>query len=282
MEHYRGLRLFVTGGSSGIGKAVARLASAWGAHVAVAARGRERLEAALEEIRAVAAGPDQRFAAFPLDVGDREAVEATVPGAIEALGGLDLLVNDAGITHPGHFLEIPDAVFEDLLRVNLLGMVRVTRAVLPHLLAQGSGWIANVASAAGFVGVYGYTGYSASKFGVAGFSECLRQELKPHGIGVTVIFPADTDTPQLEAENRIKPDETRAVAGNIRPRPPEDVARALLAGVAAGRFRVVPGAMNRITWYATRWAPWFVEWITDRDVARVQRTSRGQRAAGPG
>ncbi|MBN1337281.1 MAG: SDR family oxidoreductase [Deltaproteobacteria bacterium] len=282
MEHYRGLRLFVTGGSSGIGKAVARLASSWGAHVAIAARGPKRLTAALEEIRNAASDRDQRFAAFPLDVGDREAVHAIAPRVLESLDGLDLLVNDAGISHPGHVLEIPDAVFETTLRTNYLGVVQVTRAFLPHFLAQKSGWIANVSSAAGFVGIYGYTAYSASKFAVAGFSECLRQELRPHGIGVTVVFPADTDTPQLEAENLIKPEETRAIAGTIRPGSPEAVARALLAGVAAGRFRVVPGFMNRVTWYATRLAPGFVRWITDRDVDRVRRAVRGPNARGSG
>jgi 3-dehydrosphinganine reductase len=158
----------------------------------------------------------------------------------------------------------------------------VTRALLPYLLAQRSGWIANVASAAGFIGIYGYTAYSASKFAVAGFSECLRQELRPHGIGVTVVFPADTDTPQLEEENRIKPDETRAIAGTVRPGTPEAVARALLAGVAAGRFRVVPGFMNRVTWVATRFVPGFVRWLTDGDVVRAQRRGGGRSAERPG
>jgi 3-dehydrosphinganine reductase len=282
MEHYRGRRVFITGGSSGIGKAVARLASSSGAHVAIAARGRERLEVALEEVRAAAEGPHQRFAAIPLDIGDPEAIRDAAPRVIEALGGLDLLVNDAGISHPGHFLDIPDAVFEEVLRVNTLGMIRVTRALLPYLLAQRSGWIANVASAAGFIGIYGYTAYSASKFAVAGFSECLRQELRPHGIGVTVVFPADTDTPQLEEENRIKPDETRAIAGTVRPGTPEAVARALLAGVAAGRFRVVPGFMNRVTWVATRFVPGFVRWLTDGDVVRAQRRGGGRSAERPG
>lgn len=273
-------RVFVTGGSSGIGLATARLLVEAGAHVWIAARGVDRLEAAVAHLRS-RARPGQRVGGVALDVGDGDAVEAAVPGVLEGLGGLDLLVNNAGTARPGYLHELPPAVYEEALRVNLLGAVHVTRAFLPHFMARRSGHVANVASAAGYIGVFGYSAYSASKFGLVGFSECLRQDLLPYGVGVTILYPTDTDTPQLHEEDLVKPAETRAVSGTIRPVPPEVVARALLRGVAARRLHVVPGFMNRLTWTLCRVAPWLVRWITDRDVLRAHRRRLAAVAAPP-
>ena len=268
---YAGKKVFITGGSSGIGKAAAILLAEWGASVAIAARGQERLDEALAEIRARAAGSGQRFAAVSLDVADREQVNGIVPQVIEALDGLDVLVNNAGIAHPATVLNTPDEVFDSMMRVNYFGTVNVTRAFLPHFYAQKSGAICNVASLLGFMGIYGYTAYAASKFTITGFTDCLRQELLDHNIRVSVLFPPDTDTPQLEEENRIKPAETKAIAGAVKVMPPEAVAKILLDGVARGKYHILPGAMSKFTYSMYRHFPSVVRWVIDRDLKKYRK-----------
>lgn len=280
MSEFQGKRVFITGGSSGIGKATATLLAQRGARVAIAARGEERLERAAEAIRRAASSG--RCEALVLDVSDARAVRDAAPQVLDRLGGLDILINNAGLTHPGYIQDIPEDVFESMMRVNYFGTVNVTRAFLPHLVAQRSGHVCNVSSILGYLGIFGYSAYAASKFAVTGFSDCLRQELLPHGVHVTVVFPADTNTPQLHEENRIKPAETRAIAGNVKMLEPEDVARAILAGIASRRYHVVPGLSNKFAYYMYRHAPWVVRLVMDNDLKRHQSRRGDLSADAPG
>jgi 3-dehydrosphinganine reductase len=270
VEAFRGRHALVTGGSSGIGRALALRLVRAGAHVAIVARGEERLRAVQAELGRLAPDPPQRVAALGADVADPEQAEAAVARAAEALGGLDLVVNNAGAALAARFEDTPREAFRRLLEVNFLGTVYVTRAALPHLRAQRRAHVANVASLAGLLAIYGYTAYAPSKYAVTGFSEALRQELRPHGIGVSVCFPPDTDTPQLAEEDRTKPPETRALAGNAAVLSADEVAAALLDGVARGRFWIVPGRRARLVAWAARHVPAVVRAVIDRDVARVR------------
>jgi 3-dehydrosphinganine reductase len=213
----------------------------------IAARDPERLAAAIESLRTDRRDPHQVLEAVRLDVSDPHAVDGGVRQAIEALGGLDVLVNNAGVALAARFLETPLADFERLMQTNYLGMVRVTRAAIPALVPQGSGHVVNVSSLAGLIGIYGYTAYAASKFAVVGFSQALRQE-----------------TPQLAEENLTKPDETRAIAGTVRTLSAETVAAALLDGVARRRFLVVPGLEARWTERLARHLPGLARRVMDR------------------
>jgi len=270
MRWFQDKRVFVTGGSSGIGKETAKLLASWGARVMIAARGEERLDEARHEIEAGMAGEHAAVHALSLDVADKAAVGQAVPQVLETLGGLDLLVNNAGIAHPGYIQEIPDEIFDAMMQVNYFGTVNVTRAFLPHFVAQRAGNICNVCSTAGFIGIFGYTAYAASKFAVSGFSDCLRQELLPYGVKVSVVFPPDTDTPQFHAENKIKPPETKAIAGNIKLMQPQDVARVLLDGVASGRYHIIPGFSNKFTIFMYRHFPWMVRAVIDGDLKKYR------------
>ncbi|MGM0578620.1 MAG: SDR family oxidoreductase [Myxococcota bacterium] len=275
MDSYRGKKVFITGGSSGIGLAAAKLLAGAGAHVWLSARGRERLEEALDEVRGVAAGPGQVFGATALDIADREAVKAATGEVLEGLGGLDVLVNNAGIAHPATVMETPDEVFEDMMRVNYLGMVWVTRALLPHFRAQRSGHIVNVSSVLGFMGIYGYTAYAASKHAIVGFSDCLRQELLDYGVGLSILFPPDTDTPQLEQENRIKPPETAAIAEGGGLLTADQVARAMLEKAARGKYHIVPGFDGRFAHFMQRHAPGVVRRVIDGALKKYRKKHGG-------
>jgi 3-dehydrosphinganine reductase len=264
-------RVLITGGSSGIGRALARALARAGAHVCIVARGQARLDATVEELRELAASPEQVLFGHALDVAEPEQVRAAVEPVLARLGGLDVLVNNAGIAHPAAVLDTPDEVFDAMMRVNYFGTVHVTRAFLPAMIEAGGGQIAIVASLAAVVGIYGYTAYASSKFALRGFAECLRQDLIAHGIDVSLVLPPDTDTPQLAQENRIKPAETKAIAGTVKPLSAEVVAAAILTGLRRRRFVVIPGLASKLVYFAAgRW-PWLTRWVIDRDLRRFQR-----------
>src|SRR5262245_33494325 len=146
MSFYGGKRVFVTGGSSGIGLAAAvRLARA-GAHVAIAARDEKRLASALDDVKKAKSADEARIVAVQMDVASAASVDAGAARALEELGGIDIVVNNAGYAIPGYIERLTDADFDAMLQVNYLGAVRVVRAFLPHLMKQRSGAIANVTS----------------------------------------------------------------------------------------------------------------------------------------
>lgn len=271
MDFYRDKKVFITGGSSGIGKAAAKLIAEWGGHVVICARGQDRLDEALTDIRSAAQSPDQKLARIALDIGDKDQVDAAAKEAIETLGGLDVLINNAGIAHPATLLETPDDIFESMMRVNYFGTVNVTKSFLPHFHQQRSGNICNVASILGFMGIYGYTAYAASKYAIAGFSDCLRQELIDHNVKIHVVFPPDTDTPQLHEENKIKPPETKAIASGGGLLTAEAVAFVMLKGIARGKYHIVPGGMGRLTYFMYRHAPWLVRWMIDGSLKKYRK-----------
>ncbi|MFN0058688.1 MAG: SDR family oxidoreductase [Planctomycetota bacterium] len=271
MRQFFAKRVFVTGGSSGIGKATATMLVKWGACVVIAARGDERLRRAVAEVRALEL--PGTIDAIVLDVTDPVGVVAGAHRVLERLGGLDLLINNAGVVHPGRVGELPADVFEAMLRVNYFGTVHMTRALLPHFMAQRSGQIANVCSMLGFMGVYGYSAYAASKFAVTGFSECLRQELVPYGVDVSLVFPPNTDTPQLADENNLQPPESRAITRRAGVLSAEVVARHMLRGIARRRFHILPGLGARLTWSLHRHAPRILRWAMDGELRRALRTN---------
>jgi short-subunit dehydrogenase len=135
---------------------------------------------------------------------------------------------------------------------------------------KGGGHIVNVSSMAGFIGVFGYADYSASKFALMGLSETLRMELKQYGIRVSVICPPDTDTPGYELENRTKPPETWAIGGTAKLIEPEVVARALIEGVRKQRSLIMANAEGWLIYRAKRHVPSLLDWMLDRAVRKAQ------------
>jgi 3-dehydrosphinganine reductase len=231
--------VLITGGSSGIGLAMAILLSAAGAHIWLTARRREVLEAALKEVEAARRDPSQHCGIVAADVRGQAA--RVIYEVTKAAGAPDVVINSAGITQPGYVQELPLEVFRRLMEVNYYGTVYVTKAALPGMLERGAGHIINISSMAGYQGVFGYSAYGASKYAVTGFSEVLRAEMKPFGIRVSVAFPPDTDTPQLAYEAPFKPTETKAISGIAKALSAETVGRAILEQAAKGHFLIFPG-----------------------------------------
>jgi NAD(P)-dependent dehydrogenase (short-subunit alcohol dehydrogenase family) len=175
----------VTGASRGIGRAIALALGAAGAAIACAARSIDQVEAAAAAIRA--GGGAAR--AFRLDVTRTEDVAATVRAVEEALGPIDVLVNNAGITFERKTLELTDEEWERMLATNLTSMFRCARAVAPSMIARGGGRIINLGSMWGRMGVPRYTAYCVSKAGVDALTRCLAVEWARHGIRVNSLAP---------------------------------------------------------------------------------------------
>ncbi|MEP6791815.1 MAG: SDR family oxidoreductase [Ramlibacter sp.] len=180
----------ITGASDGIGAEMARqLAKSHGAQAALvlAARSQPKLAAVAAGCAALGA----KTLVIPMDVSDEGQCRALVDQAVQAFGGIDALVNNAGISAQALFCDVTAQDlhwYEDLMKVNLWGAVWCTHAALPHL-KKSKGHIVAVASLAGLVGVPGRTAYSATKFAMAGFFEALRAELKATGVSVTTAYP---------------------------------------------------------------------------------------------
>ncbi len=228
----------ITGGSSGIGLALARRLAASGSALTLIARREALLEQARAELAAHGAAQVNVVAA---DVSVRAQAEQAVEKAIGALGAPSLVVTSAGMARPGHFEELPVEVFERTLAVNYLGTLYVVKAAVPAMKAAGGGRIILISSGAGLIGIFGYTAYSASKFALRGFAESLRAELREHAIRVSIAFPPDTDTPQLEEENRTKPARTKAMTARAGVWSARDVADCILRGAERDAFAITPG-----------------------------------------
>jgi len=254
----------------GIGLAAAKRFAALGAHVTIFARSAAPLEAAAAMLTRARATSQQRIAHLQLDVTDHSRVVQVMSAVVAESGAPDVLVNCPGGATPGYFEAILYERFVGTLRVNLHSCWSTISALVPHMKARG-GYIVNTASLAGLIGVFGYTDYCAAKFGVIGFSEALRSELKPSNITVSVLCPPDTDTPGFAKENVGKPAETKAVSAAAHVMTAEAVGDALLRGMARGTFLIVPGVESRLIALAKRLAPGLVEYVMDRQIRGVRR-----------
>ena len=267
-KEYSGKIAYITGGSSGIGLACAELLAARGADLVIFARGQQQLERALKEIEGNRVSEKQRFLAVGLDVSQRSHAENLLRKTAVDFGSPDILINSAGVSFPQRFEDIPYAKFDEIVRVNLNGTWNTVSILLPFMKERG-GAIVNVSSVAGYIGVFGMTAYSASKFAVTGFSEALRSELKRFNISVSVLCPPDVDTPMLERAGKIKPEETKAISAAAAVMKPRDVARDVIKGMGRGQFLILPGAGTKYTYLMKRLFPGLVESIIDGKIRKA-------------
>src|SRR5436305_2605005 len=232
-----GRTALVTGGASGIGAATVRRLAAEGARVAVAD---------LDPVRARDVSGEVNGHAIEMDVTDNASVIAGVGGAVEAVGPLDVLVNNAGggSRAPMFFVHTDEEEWSDGLRLNLWSVLAVTHAVLPAMQDRRGGAIVNIASEAGRVGSQLSVTYSAAKAGVIGFTKAIAREGARYGVRANAVAPGPIETPLLEHMVETGDLGTRLRQGMIdstlmrRPGTPDEVAAtiAFLAGVAASVF----------------------------------------------
>jgi len=223
-------RVLITGGSSGIGLALAHALTARGARVVITGRRQSVLDDALR-------GLDSATGVCA-DVGTTEGRVATLDKAVAALDGLDILINNAGGVRAGRLENTAEADIEQMVTVDLLAPILLTRAAIPALRASGDAMVVNVTSGIALVGAPFYTTYAAVKAGLAHFGESLRRELKGEGIHVLTAYPGGTDTPMMQS-NRAGPE-----LGFSR-EPASAVAEAIVQGIETDAFEVIRGGETR-------------------------------------
>lgn len=231
-----GKTALITGGSSGIGLAITKLLSEEGAFVIVLARDKGRSEMATGSIKG-------RKMVIAGDVRDPGSLSAAADELRKKGMTIDVLVNSAGIVIPKPLLDLSQQEIEDTIGTNLLGTINSCKYFVP--LMRSPGYIANISSIAGIVGLYGYTAYGASKFALVGLSESLMLEQHKKGIRVGTVFPPDTDTPQLRQELKRRPEQLRRMVGVGGTMSADKVARSVIKGIKDGRAMIYPTAMGR-------------------------------------
>ncbi len=234
----------ITGGASGIGAASGRAFAAAGAHVAVVDRNGDGCEAVAAEIDGIAS---------PCDVGDDAAVAAMVADVESRLGPIDIFYSNAGVATGGDILTTTSAVWNDQWAINVMAHVHAVRAVLPGMLARGSGYLVHTASMAGILTSHGNVTYATTKHAVVGLAEWLSITYHHRGIRVTLVAPLGVRTPMFEEAD---PAFAAMVAGPIKE--PEDVAASVVDAIRAERFLVVSDPiaqtwMERKTGDTERW-----------------------------
>jgi 3-dehydrosphinganine reductase len=240
-----GKNVVITGGSSGIGKAIAKSLARLGCDITIVARNRDVLETAVNEIKYARKSESVYIAGVAADVTDRFALaEVLQQAAARHQGTIDILITSAGISKPGRCLDVSDDDYEKVMRVNYMGTLHAIRAAIP--LMKNGGRIMLVGSMAGLAGVAGLSAYCASKFAIRGLAESLQMELKKHRILVSCLAPPDVDTPMYREEMKSKPHETIEISKGPGLFQPEAVALDAVSALQEYRFLVTTGLQGHL------------------------------------
>ncbi len=220
------MKIIVTGASKGIGKGIAAVLAREGHDVGLMAR----TEALLNELKDELSQYGGTITAVPADLRNYDSASKAVEKVIQDLGGVDALINNAGIVLIKDVWNISIEEWDDMIATNVNGLFYCTRTVLPHLKKQGRGHIINISSISGRVMLPGGSGYAASKFAVSGFTESIFQEVRDAGIKVTLVYPGSVDS----ASHRHDPNQDTSWKV-----PPEDVGIACLNILTASKSTVI-------------------------------------------
>jgi short-subunit dehydrogenase len=249
--------VLITGASSGFGEDAARLFAREGCRVVLAARRIERLQLLAAEIQ----NEGGEALAIPVDVNEHVEIALMVQTALDFYDRIDILFNNAGFGSVDWFENLePGRNIETIIRVNLIGTMLVTRAVLPHMLARREGHIINMSSVAGLISPPLITTYSASKYGVRAFTDSLRREVAPFGIKVTGIYPGPAAT---EFGDQLEKTRARGVINNLidlRMTSSYVASRVVDVAKRPRRSLVIPWWFRVVTMFDTLF-PVIVDWI---------------------
>jgi short-subunit dehydrogenase len=264
----------ITGASSGIGEAAARALSGNGYRVVLAARRKERLISLASKIQE---GGGEALA-IPTDLRQLDQIQRLVESTLQAYNRIDILVNSAGYGKLVWLDEQTQTDIQDQLQVNLTGAIQITREILPWMIAQDGGHIIHIASVASWVGLPTYSIYAATKFGLRGFLESLRREMRGTGITVSGIFPGAVDT-EFDQHTGIHWKTTR-VTPNWLLLTSDDVAQQILKVIKKKKNNtVIPGIMRLAVWANANF-PGTVSWLLAKFFYRKEGKTVAWRDAG--
>jgi len=273
MSFYTGQHVLITGGSEGIGLAIMKQLVPHARRITIVGRDplklahASRLHKQLSDL--LPQEKRSQLISVSCDVTDRLQTEEKLGPVARSDDSPTIVINCAGQALPGYFDKQEVDAFERMMNVNYFGIVNVLKIFVPNMIAAQSGCIVNTSSMAGFLGLFGYSGYCASKFAVLGFSEALMRELEPYQIKVHVLCPPNTRTPGLEAENKIKPKEVLALEEKAKTVSPESVADHLLKSLSTSGHIIIPTFDGRMALILKRFFPALLAPFVKRKLERI-------------
>lgn len=271
--------VIITGGSSGIGYATAENLLQKGAILCLVARNEAKLKEAAEKLKQQKPGANVQY--YSCDVSNMDQVKATIQKIVDTNKRIDWLINNAGVAEAGRFESQPLEVMHNVMNVNYWGPVNITLAALPYLKQSSGAACAFVSSVAGYIGLFGYTHYTHSKFALSGLAECLRMEFADYNIPVTVIYPPDTETPMREREKATTLPECMALSANAKEVPASAVADKLVDAIMNGKFEAYLNFESKLIRILRGTMPGML-WKTVDDIVKKSRKERGVGSNGTG
>jgi len=272
-----GSRMLITGASQGIGRALAEETARRGGRVLAAARSLELLRELAEQVKAVGG----TLEIVQADVTNAEDRQRMVDAAVRCFGGLDVLVNNAGIGATGHFCEMDPRLLRQIMEVNFFGLTETTRVFLPLLKQGHRPAIVNISSIAGKRGIPARSEYAASKFAVEGFSEALRAELAKDGIDVLVVCPGLTQT---NFSHNMLAQKARVQLDHLRGMTSEQVATSTLRAIERGKHETLLTLQGKLMVFVSRFLPRLADLISKKKVRSLfveemaeRRQKRGEK-----
>ncbi len=255
-------RVYITGGSSGIGLSLAKLYTQNGDDVILLARNQDKLNDAAELCRAETLSDSQVVAGVSLDISKFDTLQVEMGAITDDYGQPDLLILSAGVAGNKTFLNMGSEQFDSMMALNFSASREMARCVLPTMLERGHGQIAFISSMVGLMGVYGYSAYCASKYAVTGFVMALQQELYGTGVCATLVCPSEVATPMIAAEAGSVLPQTRLLKDLGGTLSPEKAADIIFKGIGKRKSVVKTGFVAHLFDFTNRVFPWLYRKIT--------------------
>ncbi len=246
MKTFENKNVLITGGSSGIGFALAEKLVVAGANVWILARREKLLDETVSKLQLKKISTDQIIGKIKADVSNFSDLKSALGKVFTENTIPDLLINSAGVVHPGEFLKMEPENFQADINIDYLGTVYTTRIIAPLMVQNRSGHIVNISSLAGIVPIYGYSAYAPAKSAISIFSSILKTELTPYNIHVSVVYPSDTTTPQLDFDNAHKPAITKEITKGGGLQSADQVAEIILKGIQKNKFIIIPAFIAKV------------------------------------
>jgi len=267
---FKGKSAFLIGGSSGIGRAIANQFVQLGGSVLIIARRQNILEQAADEIKQQIMKESQFVEFISCDATDMEKLKPLLDDFIKNHGIPDYLFNLVGRAIPGYIEKYTLDDFKENMNLNYYGQLVPTLIILPYFMKERKGHLIFFSSMMGYMGMMGYGAYAPTKFAIVGLAEALRNEVKPHKIKCSIVYPPDTNTPGLTTENEGKPPECAIMSETAGLIEPEEVAEYVIKKILKNKFHISPGMAKPIR-YFNRIFPKIIRWYLDRDYKKARK-----------